>query len=193
MDSAQCSDDELVERSRRGDEAAFSALVTRHKAAVFSFLRHALSSREDAEDLTQETFVHAYLSLPRFRGEPNFSTWLLAIAHHCLKSHWRTRRVTENLDDALLNDVESLPDVALCLDVRRAVAALPLPYRQVVILRYVHNLSYKDIADVLGISAAAAEVRAHRAREMLRQRLSDVVNEQEVNHYELQPRPTVDF
>lgn len=67
--------------------------------------------------------------------------------------------------------------MALRLDVRRAVAALPLPYRQVVILRYVHNLSYKDIADVLGISAAAAEVRAHRAREMLRQRLAKVVND----------------
>jgi len=125
MDSAQCSDTELVERSRRGDEVAFAALVTRHKPVVFSFLRYALPSREDAEDVTQETFVRAYLSLARFRGESTFVTWLLGIARHCIQSYWRARCVTESVDDTPPKEAESLPDVELCLDVRRAVAALP--------------------------------------------------------------------
>ena len=76
------SDDECIARAQRGEAAAFAELVRRFQDRVFRFLLRLTRTREDAQDLTQETFMHAYTALPRWQPEAQFSTWLLRIARN---------------------------------------------------------------------------------------------------------------
>src|SRR5262245_870084 len=79
----------LIRRARGGERGAFDALVRIHFAAVYAFLHRMIKSHEDAEDLAQECFVRAWRSLPHYRGESAFSTWLLRIALHLSHDHHR--------------------------------------------------------------------------------------------------------
>lgn len=158
-------------RAAQADAAAFDPLYRRYVAPVYSYAFYHLRDHHDAEDITERAFLSALDALPAFeeRGA-TFRAWLFRIAHNALVNHVRSRsrRRTESLDvvagHAGPDDVQA--SVARRDDARRvwrAVHALPEERRRVVILRFVDELSSREIGQVLGRSEGAVRVLLHRA------------------------------
>ncbi len=170
----------LVERARHGDSAAFGELVTMHQAAAFRVAYVLTGSTAEAEDAAQEAFVQAYRARATFRADGSPDAWMARIA---TREAWRRRSrgkrraaATLPIDDALGELLVDLSDpVAETLlaergeAVRDAVAALPEPYREVVMLRYFGDLSPAAIASVT--SRPEGTVRAQLSRGLGRLRI----------------------
>ncbi len=187
MLEAQDRDHELVDRVLAGDREAFAHLLRRHQRTVLNFMYRMLGQRETAEDLTQEVFLKAYVSLPRFRKEAAFSTWLFRIAHnHCLNAlKGRGREIPAS---SLANDpsnpdrIASVPDPTdaahgrleqreLQAIIQEKLAELTPDHRTVVVLRDIQGLSYDEIAAALNIEGGTVRSRLHRARMELKEKL----------------------
>jgi RNA polymerase sigma-70 factor (ECF subfamily) len=176
----------LLARLRAGDEAGFEELVRASGPRMLAAARRLLRNEEDARDVVQEAFLHAFRALPRFAGDARLSTWLhrIVINAALMRLRSRKRRPEESIDDLLphfdadgrrLGDgPEPLPaDVVLeradlRARVRHAIAALPDGYRTVLELRDLEDLDTEETARLLGISEAAVKTRLHRARQALR-------------------------
>jgi len=168
-------DDELVQLARVGDEAAFAALVGRHRRGVHVLARRFLEDEADAEDAAQETFARAFARLHTYRPAGRFGSWLLAIcAHRCLDElRARRRRVATvalgpQPDGAWFISAEAGPEEravrrTVRAEVRGWLAALPTDYRAVLALRYERGYSYKEIAAALDLPLATVRMRLHRA------------------------------
>lgn len=180
-------DGELVRRVRSGEVSAFETLVRRYERRVYSLAMRYTGDREDARDLTQEAFVRAFRALRSFRGDASFSTWLHRIAVNVCLDELRRRRTRPHtrLDEPLATDdgeaerqlagddpgpQQRLEQKELGETIRREIAALPAEYATVVILRDLQDLSYEEIAQVLGISLGTVKSRLHRGRAALRAR-----------------------
>ena len=170
----------LVERSLRGDHAAYAILVDRYTPLLMRITVRLLRDPARAEDTCQEAFLRAYTHLDTYNPAYRFSTWLGAIAtHHCLRllAHRDWDHVTCDptlLASTLLDDG---PEISVlrqeqAVSLRQVVAALPIRYRQALVLRHWHDLSYAEIATVTGQSLSAVKTQLHRAREMLVQALT---------------------
>lgn len=179
--------DALLARLRAGDETAFEDLVRVYSRRLLSVSRRILRSQEEAKDIVQETFLAAFQSLDRFRGDSNLGTWLSRIAvNRCLmKLRSRRRKPEHSIEDLL---PEFLPDghavrksaqwdVSMDSDVERKevfgvvrtqIDALPDRYRVVVLLRDIEELTTDEVAEILGVTPNAVKVRLHRARQALR-------------------------
>lgn len=167
----------LIERARRGDHAAFGQLVERYKESVYRLAYRILRHASDAEDAAQEAFVRAYVALDSFNPQYRFYTWLSTIAQHvCFRSlrsrDWRIAPVDPSLVRASRAHLEDGPEIGLLLRerdeaIRVLVGGLPDKYRQVLILRHWHELSYEEIARATELSLSAVKTRLHRARQML--------------------------
>jgi len=180
------SDNGLVQRTQSGDTAAFAKLVAGHQKAVYGIALSATEDAEEAEDLVQASFVSAFTRIGELRDGRRFGAWLYAIARNKCRDwlHDRPRRpallsdtsgLTElgGTDPALDPEMEALAGISRG-EVRTAVRGLPAEYRAVVVLRYVAELTYDEIAEALSITPVTARVRCHRARAMLEQRLNEV-------------------
>jgi RNA polymerase sigma-70 factor (ECF subfamily) len=166
------SDDVLVARFLRGDEAAFDLLVARHRVAIYRLGFRFLGCHEEADDLAQEAFMRAYRSLRGFRGEASFRTWLTRIAINLALKARRSRRATVALEDA--PDMQSGPagpDAALKRQVRQAVGGLPPRQRQILFLKVYEGLKFTEIAQIAGISIGTAKATFFQAVQSLRGRL----------------------
>ena len=151
-------------------------LYQRYKGPVFGYLYRMTGSPEDAEELTQETFYQAILSLHRFRGEAQVSTWLLRIARNQYLKRMRRagREIPTDLDAGALPGSEPGPEQNLLRAdeqeaVRLALERLPEQYRSVLVLREIQGLSHAEIGAVLEKSEATVRVLVHRARQRLHQ------------------------
>jgi RNA polymerase sigma-70 factor (ECF subfamily) len=170
----------LIERSRRGDHAAYSLLVERYTPLLMRVTLRLLRDRAQAEDACQESFLRAYMRLETYDLTYKFSTWLGAIAsHHCLRLLTRRDWEHPDADLALLHEafLDDDPELQLLLKeqaeaVRRAVAMLPARYRQALELRHWHELSYAEIATITGQSLGAIKTQLRRARAMLAEALT---------------------
>lgn len=177
----------LVRRVRAGDLSAFEILVRRYERRVYSLAIRYCGDREDARDLTQETFVRAFRALDSFRGDAAFSTWLHRIAVNVCLDELRRRRTRPqvHLDEPLQTDDGAAERQVAAGDpgpqqhveqrelgevIRREIAALPAEYAAVVVLRDLQDLSYEEIAQALGISLGTVKSRLHRGRAALRAR-----------------------
>jgi RNA polymerase sigma-70 factor, ECF subfamily len=149
-------------------------LYHRYKGGVFGYLYRMTGSGPEAEELTQETFYQALLSLHRFRGDGAVLTWLLRIARNVYLKRLRSlgrETPVESVGD-ITPDTDPGPDHALVqMDereaVRRALARLPEQYRTVLILREVQGLSHAEIGLILEKSEPTVRVLVHRARQRL--------------------------
>ena len=167
----------LIERARRGDHAAFGRLVELYKDAIHRLTSRILRHSSDAEDATQEAFVRAYVALDSYNPQYRFYTWLATIAQNvCFRSlrsrDWRIASVEPVLVRAHRAYVEDGPEIPLLMrerdeTIRRLVDGLPDKYRQVLILRHWHELSYEEIARATELSLSAVKTRLHRARQMV--------------------------
>lgn len=166
--SYQVDDAILVQAAQDGDVDAVEAIVRRHQAGVYRVALRMLGSRADAQDVTQETFVRAWRSLGRFRGDSAVSTWLYRIVTRRCLDVIATRRTTEYLDDDLQTSAtdpsESAEQRERLQAVTRAIAMLPAEQRAALVLREFESLSYQEVADVLGTTVPAVKGRIHRAR-----------------------------
>lgn len=168
-------DGELAARARQGDRRAFATLVRRHQDRVFRFLRRMLDSRDDALDLTQDTFMKAYEALPGWQPQAQFGTRLLQIARNAALDQLRRRRLVEfvPVDEALaLADAGPTPEQRLATSWRldlleRALGRLPAEHREVLLLREIEDLSYAEIAAVLDVAEGTVKSRIARARAAL--------------------------
>jgi RNA polymerase sigma factor (sigma-70 family) len=177
------TDSDLVAASRAGEHAAFGELVDRHHARLSTLARRLVGDAE-AEDLTQETLLQAYLGLDRLRDRERFSAWIYGIALNLAKMRLRSRRngVLPGVEagaERLAALVAAEPSPAEVVEARelwslveRAVAVLPPAERRAVLMHYVDGLSCEEIAALLGVPAGTVRVRLHRARGRLRDRLS---------------------
>jgi len=178
------SDPELVERARRGDDAAFGTLVDRHRVAVFRAALAALGTREDAEEAVQEAFVAAYRHLQDFREDASFKTWLLSIAWRKALTRRRNvkaflRRFVQPPDetewqvpDAGRTQEQALLDDELRGHLRRQIAGLAPKFRDALLLASAGEHSYHDIAAMLGIPIGTLKWRVNEARRQLKIRLA---------------------
>jgi RNA polymerase sigma factor (sigma-70 family) len=179
-------DEDIVLSVLSGDREAFSALVRRHQDAVYSVCCHFLGHCEEAKDAAQEAFVRAYGSLARLNDRRAFGSWLRGIAAHVALDLARQRQRLLARPEIDASEVGASPDPALdpqrsiaaretLREVRAAIDALPEPYRLVAVFRFGLEMKYSEIAQALGITEGAVEVRLVRARRMLRERLSPVL------------------
>ncbi len=177
-------DSDLVAASLAGDHAAFGELADRHAPRLSALAERLLGDAVEAEDLTQETLLQAYLGLGRLREPERFSSWVYGIALNLAKMRLRSRRngALPALDPTRLAAlVAADPSPAEILETREvwslvacALNVLPAAQRRAVLLHYVDGLSCEEIAALLGEPAGTVRVRLHRARARLRDRLSSL-------------------
>jgi RNA polymerase sigma-70 factor (ECF subfamily) len=167
----------IVERARRGDDQAFARLVDRYGQMVLSLAFASTQSRAEAEDLAQETFLVAWRSLPRFRGDAAFSTWLYGLARSRCADHARKASVRPRLArhqsttvEAAISDPERRRMARTILSV---AAALPITQRQAVLMRDIQGLAYEEIASLQDVPVGTVRSRIAAAR----RRIADEVGE----------------
>lgn len=174
--------EELVTRSRQGDQQAYGDLVRRYEQRLFNSLLRIVASRGDAEDLVQEAFVQAYLNLAAFRGNCSFYTWLYRIALNLAYSNARRRRVRKKLErtrevsEDLPADSTASPSARMeraeeSERIRRALAALSDEHRALLVLRGIEGFDYQTIAEVMHLNPGTVRSRLHRARANFRDNL----------------------
>ena len=177
----------LVARLRDGDPAAFETLVRTHMPMMLRVARRFLRSEEDARDVVQDAFVSAFRSIGKFAANARLSTWLHRIVINASLMRLRTQRrhPEEDIEEYLprfgedghqTQPTENWSETAetilqrteLAGIVRTAIDQLPDPYREVLLLRDIEELSTEEAAQALGVTANAVKIRLHRARQALR-------------------------
>jgi RNA polymerase sigma-70 factor (ECF subfamily) len=185
------SDDQaLVERCRSGDLAAFEPLVEKYRERVWRLAYHYVRDREEAWDVAQEAFVRAWQALPNFRGQSAFYTWLFRIVVNVATDRARSRAARgrafgteavpeEDWERVLVDPARGPDETAAGAEarerVRRALDALPPHHRTIIMLSDLEGLSYREIAEVLGIPMGTVMSRLHNARKRLRQVLGPLL------------------
>lgn len=183
------ADAQLMLRVKRGDTIAFATLVDKYKQPVLNLVTRTLRDATEAEDLAQSVFVQVWKSAGRYQASAKFSTWLFTVARNaCLNElRRRSRHPAEPLDAPHPDhegeplhqppDVQTAtpPDALLHGELERkieeALAALPENQRTAILLCRQDELSYEEIAEVLGCSLSATKSLIFRGRETLKQRL----------------------
>lgn len=164
---------QLIEAARLGDSAAISELLVVCQPDLKRFARRTCSTTEDAEDAVQVALWQLYRKVGLLRCAATFTTWMFRIVERECYRLYRRARGTEPLDDVLEHDLPAAPQVPidLRLDLARAMERLTPPYREVLILRDVHELTAPEVAAQLGLSLEAVKSRLHRARAQVREHL----------------------
>ncbi|MCX7969786.1 MAG: RNA polymerase sigma factor, partial [Armatimonadetes bacterium] len=161
-------DKRFVQRILSGDKEAAEQFVVENYDALFRFLRNLTGSKEDAEDLTQQTFLRAWEALPKFRGDSSLSTWLHSIAYHEY-THWlRSKREHVPLDEILEMPDEQMEQNLEAVLLRWAIARLDAEHREVFVLHYVQGFSVSEIAQIIGVNKGTVKSRLFFARQRLR-------------------------
>lgn len=178
-----------IRRAQAGDPTAFAQLVELYKDVVYNLALRMTNDRVLAEDLCQEVFLHLYQQIGKFELGRRFKPWLYRVATNVainrLKAQPPRHRSLDDSDqDADESGMEPAAPAASPLDqvdkkeaatlVQRSVAELPLEYRTVVVLRYLKDLSYEEVAETLGMPLGTVKVRLFRARVMLKEKLESL-------------------
>lgn len=167
----------LVAQAGAGDMRAFEVLYRHHAGHIHALCRRLAGSPALAEDCTQEAFVRAWKALPTFRGDSAFATWLHRIAANVVigrqRKALRRSAWTRNDGDDMIDTVAAPPDTSdVAMDIERAIAALPTGAREVFVLHDVEGCKHADIAALTGLAVGTTKAHLHRARRLLRARLT---------------------
>ncbi|MEJ2367143.1 MAG: sigma-70 family RNA polymerase sigma factor [Acidobacteriota bacterium] len=184
-----CPDTEDVLRFQAGQEEAFECLVRRHEAEVYRTAFRFLQDEEDALEASQEAFLRAYRGLGAFRGDSNFKTWLTAIALNVCRNkvasageklRRRSFSIQASRDedgremDYPVSDTQPTPDVILMRGelqklIQTAISKLSHQHAEILILREMQGLDYKEVAEILCCPVGTVKSRLRRARQALRE------------------------
>lgn len=175
-----------VQQAAGGDADAFEHLVKLYETPIFNLCLRLTGNREDAADMTQESFLKAWNALPRFQFESAFSTWLYRLASNTCLDHLRAQKrrpkisltvedETGEVQEMDVADEALSPEEAILrkeeqAQLNQALATLDVEQRQLLVLRAVNGLSYTDIAQVLGLKEGTVKSRLARARDALRKK-----------------------
>lgn len=176
------ADGELVLTAVSGREAAFEELVRRYQRPIASYVYRMVGDYDAALDLTQDVFIKVYNSLARYRSEFKFSTWIYKIAHNTAIDHLRRHTVRDQImtsggdgtrAEIVIKSRRPTPEQESEKQERRSeiesvVQSLPAAYRELIVLRHSHDLSYDEIAEVTGLPLGTVKNRLFRAREAMR-------------------------
>jgi len=173
-------EEKIVALAVGGDPKAFGALYDHYQPQIYRFLYLKVAGREEAEDLTHQVFLNAWLGIPRYkhRGFP-FSSWLYQIARNQVVDHYRARKEAvslEGIDPEAFAERFDEADMDKSLEVERAIGtirSLKQEYQDVLILRFVEDLSVKEVASMMGKSEGAIKLLQHRALRVLREKLGE--------------------
>jgi RNA polymerase sigma-70 factor, ECF subfamily len=169
-------DSMLVLAAKAGDSSAFSTLVERHTAAIYTLAKNLLRDADEAEDATQETFIRAYNRLETFHSRSTFATWLYRIGINICRDHLRRRQIQEHyleirrIDRSWSDEHHSIdPErVVLALEkyqtLSRALGQLPISYRTTLLLHDVEGMTISKIATLMNVPLSTAKSRLRRAR-----------------------------
>jgi RNA polymerase sigma-70 factor (ECF subfamily) len=173
----------LVAASKKGNQDSFAQLVQQHQRRVFNLVFRMLQQYEEANEVTQETFLAAWQGLPSFRGDARFSTWLYRIAYNCalkqLEQRKRDKAVQIGMQaEQLIANAgqEQRVDAELESHARQALvheqlANLPAKYRVVLVLRHLQDMTYEEMAEILTMPVGTIKTHLFRARNLLKERL----------------------
>ena len=188
----------LLQRIRRNDPLAFEDLVERYGDRLYRFALRTCGTREDAQDILQETFVQAFRSLSTVEHPEALRSWLYRVAANACLMLRRKRKSEPDRDLSVEDLVPSgaagegppveIPDPGALPDelaaraewherVHRAIGDLPPAYRIVLVMRDIEQLSTQEVATALGLEVSAVKMRLHRARLKVRQRLEEILRE----------------
>lgn len=178
-ENARTRDEALLARWREGDAGAFEELLRIHRNGVHALARRMLGRNDRAEDATQETLLRAWKAAPRFRGDASFHTWILRIALNVARTT-ASRSPREIEWDAIPEPRSggegAEADVALNearQRVRAAVRGLPPRQREAIVLKVYSDLTYEEVAAILGLTVGAVKAHVHHATANLRRRLEE--------------------
>ncbi len=179
----------LVQRAIARDQEAYGALYDRHVVRVYRHIYYMVGNTAEAEDLTAQAFLQGWVAIERYqiRGAP-FVSWLLRIAHNLGVSYLRSRKESAQLPETLQDHgSQRNPEEAIQqrLDgerVRNAILQLRDEQRRVIILRFVEDLDYQEVAEIVGKSVAAVRVIQHRALNALRKQMQRDAELEEAAH-----------
>ena len=182
-------DSDLIRRWKDGEEGAFELLVRRHERRVFGLLMRMMGSREEAEDVAQDTFLSLHRHGRRFRGEARFSTFVYRVAANAALNRRRTlgrsrarnekfairQSAGDDLPYSPRDPEDATAGVELTNHVREALQKLSPALRMPVVLYDIEGLAYGEIAEILSIAEGTVKSRIHRARQALRVELKSLL------------------
>ncbi len=172
------SDDLLIRQFKDGKSDAFNALYERHLSSVFNRVRYVIPEA-DVEDVTQEVFIAAFQSLPSFRGEAQFGTWLRTLTNHKVAEYYRKRNRRQEAPQAALAEAAPHSEghsgkiLEEQIALRTALQEIPEPYREVILLRFAEGLQFNEIAALTGQNLEAVKSLFRRAMAALRKHLDE--------------------
>lgn len=186
-DNIKYSDKELILRFQQGDELAYVELVNRYRNRLINFVFRFVGTKEESEDIVQDTFVKLYEKKDYYRPINEFSTWIFTIASNLAKTELRKRkrRKTSSLSDLGLEnkdfdvpvqdttDEETLDEFADS-QIQDAIQSLQIHFRTALILRDIEELSYEEISKILDVPLGTIKSRINRARLQLQEKLKSV-------------------
>ena len=182
------TDQEVVAAARTGEEAAYRELLRRYERPVFSLIYRMVRNREQAEDLSQETFIKVLNALATYRPEYKFSSWVFKIANNAAIDHLRKRELDtlslegsphadtpEKLEATTLqigeraeSALDAVANKELGGEIEQAIAKLRPEYRTCILLRHVDGRAYEEIAEIMNLPLGTVKTYIHRARNELR-------------------------
>lgn len=181
------SDEELVARSQQGDTESFNELIVRWERPIYALAYRVIGRDEDARDVVQEAFLRAYRSLPGFKGQAKFSSWLYRIALNLCRDWIRRQRRTpvvqlpEDMEPQDLaadrGPVESVEDLVARKEMSDKVAVamrlLPEEQRTAIILKEFHGMTFQEIADLQNCPLSTVKTRLYQGLSVIRRQLVD--------------------
>jgi len=188
----QNTDQKYIEQIRSGNVNAYSALVDKYKNMVFTLALRMVGNREEAEEVSQDTFVKAYRKLDSFQGTSKFSTWLYRIVYNTsLDAIKKKKRMvaSEHIDTIHEADIGSMQNALTYIEekekqemIAKALQQLPEEERVLLTLFYFEELPLREISEIMKISYDNAKIKLHRSRKKLFHILKNVVEPIYLNH-----------
>tara|TARA_R110000787_G_scaffold55942_11_gene128877 strand:- start:4 stop:588 length:585 start_codon:yes stop_codon:yes gene_type:complete len=187
------NDQLYINKVIHGDTNAFAFLVEKYKVMVFSLAMKITKNREEAEEVSQDSFIKAFKSIHTFKGDSKFSTWLYKIAYNnCMDRVKKNARKyhTDTIDEVIENRIKATDDTMQTIErneraelMNDCLLELPEDERSVLWLFYYKELSLKEIMEVTSLSLANLKVKLHRARKKLLVIVQERVEPEIINHY----------
>jgi RNA polymerase sigma-70 factor (ECF subfamily) len=175
----QKNEAEIVARVLNGDRQAYALLVDEYKSPIYNLAYRMTGNLEDADDLTQETFIRAYQYLWRYDTSRKFFTWLYSLALNLIRNHLRKKnkynKSSEELSAHLLADKNPSPETELIETQEISVYLLRLEdeSRALLIMKFYQGLTFEEIAQITGKSLSAVKMRIYRGLEKLKELLKE--------------------
>lgn len=171
----------LVQKAKRGEAEAFGKLYDTYISPIYRFIFLKVGHREDAEDLSHQVFLNAWQNIGgyKFQGFP-FSSWLYTIARNAVIDYYRTKKPRIDIENVPEEKVAEMPETAQAIDdafdiveIKKALAHLEEEQQTLLVMRFVNDLSTKEIAHILGKSEVSVRVMQHRALKHLKTLLAE--------------------